>query len=181
MITLTGWARCYFKGVLPNDVSYLKLEIRNPSTGLLVKTFYFRFTKMYKTSLDGRTYLKDPILDEKIVKDGLLEEMVKVKRKDGSGKSEFVLGGVVYTDERIRNIEDNPYKEQYKRRAVVQTLTRYSEKAKSCFLVTPPHMMKYAKLILILIKQLVGNKRIYKCVKACSESAVYGCKIIKYE
>ena len=141
MITLTGWARCYFKGVLPNDVSYLKLEIRNPSTGLLVKTFYFRFTKTYKTSLDGRTYLKDPILDEKIVKDGLLEEMVKVKRKDGSGENHFVLGGVVYTDERIRNIEENPYKEQYKRRAVVQTLTRYSEKPKSTFLVTPPHMI----------------------------------------
>ena len=32
---------------------------------------------------------------------------------------------------------------------------RYAEQPKAVFLVTPPHLMKYAKIILILLKQLV--------------------------
>ena len=39
--------------------------------------------------------------------------------------------------------------------AIISTMCRYTEKPKAVFLVTPPHLMKYAKLILILIKQLV--------------------------
>src|SRR6218665_4084429 len=34
-------------------------------------------------------------------------------------------------------------------------MVRYSEAPKAVFLVTPPHLMKYAKVLLILIKQLV--------------------------
>lgn len=178
MIGLTGWAKCYFRGILPEEVSYWKLQIVNPSTNMLVKTFYFKFTKSYQTSLDGRTYMRDPILDEKIVKDGILEELVKVEKTvDGKKVAKFVSGGLTYTDERIRDIETNPYKEKYKKRAVVQTMTRYSDKPKSVFLVTPPHLMKYAKLILILVKQLVGDKRIYKCVKPYHKSAVLNCEI----
>src|SRR5699024_10422292 len=40
-------------------------------------------------------------------------------------------------------------------RAITQTMVRYSEMPKAVFLVTPPHLMKYAKIVLILIKQLV--------------------------
>lgn len=40
-------------------------------------------------------------------------------------------------------------------RAITRTMVRYSESPKAVFLVTPPHLAKYAKLILILIKQLV--------------------------
>ena len=156
MINLTGWAKCYFKGILPNEVSYFKLEIVNPSTNMIVKRFYFKFTKTYQTSLDGRTYMKDPVLDVKIVKDGILEELIKVEKTvDGKKVSKYVSGGISYTDTRIRDIETNGHKEEYERRAVVQTMTRYSEKPKATFLVTPPHLMKYAKLILILVKQLV--------------------------
>lgn len=48
----------------------------------------------------------------------------------------------------------NPEKVSYQARAVTQKLSRYSESPKALFLVTPPHLMKYAKLILILVKQL---------------------------
>ncbi|BAS11898.1 hypothetical protein AHiyo8_02010 [Arthrobacter sp. Hiyo8] len=34
-------------------------------------------------------------------------------------------------------------------------MVRYSESPKAVFLVTPPHLMQYAKLVLILVKQLV--------------------------
>ena len=49
----------------------------------------------------------------------------------------------------------NKQQENVKTRAIIRTMARYSEKNKIVFLVTPPHLMKYAKLILILIKQLV--------------------------
>ena len=58
--------------------------------------------------------------------------------------------------ERIRDVMDeNAEKEKYDTCAIIQTSVRYSEKPKMVFLVTPPHLMNYAKLILILVKQLV--------------------------
>ena len=46
-------------------------------------------------------------------------------------------------------------KEEVQSVVITQTMVRYSEQPKLVFLVTPPHLMKYAKLILILVKQLV--------------------------
>lgn len=134
-------------------MAYLKLKIINSQTGLLVKQMYFEFTKLYQTSFDGKTYVKDPVLEDKIVKNGILEELRPVKAKDGSisykkAKTKFEMS-------KMRNVESNPYIEKVKVPAITQTSVRYSEKPKMIFLVTPPHLMKYAKLILILIKQLV--------------------------
>ena len=39
--------------------------------------------------------------------------------------------------------------------AILMTSVSYTEKSKMLFLVTPPHMMEYAKLVLIFVKQLV--------------------------
>ena len=38
---------------------------------------------------------------------------------------------------------------------IMQMTVRYSEKPKIIFMVTPPHLAKYTKLLLILLKQLV--------------------------
>ena len=46
-------------------------------------------------------------------------------------------------------------KSRIKHPVICATSVHYAEKPKFVFLVTPPHLMKYAKLILILIKQLV--------------------------
>lgn len=153
MVGREGWARYYFKGIFPTDEAYLRLQIVNPSSHMLVKSFYFHFTKSYQTSLDGRTYVKDPILDEKIVKNGIIEELIRYKKKDGS--IGYRRGHVTYPDVRMKDIDTMPRKEKVKANAIVQTMVRYAEKPKMVFLVTPPHLMKYAKLILILIKQLV--------------------------
>ena len=45
--------------------------------------------------------------------------------------------------------------EEVKTNIFVNLSAKYQEKCKMVFLVTPPHLMNYAKLILILIKQLV--------------------------
>lgn len=154
LVNTAGWSRFYFKGIFPKDTAYLRCEIRNPQTFQLMRTFYFKFVKTYQTSLDGRTYVKDPILGNKIVHDGILTELRPVKDPK-TGAVTFKRGHVTYKAEKMKDIATSPRKETVKARAITQYMQRYSEKQKMVFLVTPPHLMAYAKLILILIKQLV--------------------------
>lgn len=152
LIKRDGWARYAFDGIFPEDVAYLRLELRNAQTGNLSRTLYFRFTKGYQRSLDGRYYVKDPVLDTKIVKNGVIEEMIPAKRGDGS----YRMGSLKFMSSEIRvGQNDKPFQAKIKRPVIFGTSVHYTEKPKFVFLVTPPHLMKYAKLILILVKQLV--------------------------
>lgn len=155
LIGRTGWAMAYFKGIFPRDVAYLKLEILNPSTEMLIQTFYFEFRKSYQTSLDGRYYVEDPVLHTKIVKNGILTELKK--GKTASGDVRFKRAKSTFKQEKILDVFcENPEKVTVEANVITQTKARYTEKPKICFLVTPPHLMKYAKLILILLTQLVN-------------------------
>lgn len=153
MISREGWAKYYFEGIFPVDVAYLRLRLYNPNSSMLIRTFYFQFTKSYRTSLDGLFYLNDPVLGNKLIKDGVLIELKQYKRKDES--IVYKPGHTCFDQVKIRNVNSGDKKEKVKTRAVISTISRYSEKPKQVFLVTPPHLKKYAKLILILIKQLV--------------------------
>lgn len=144
-----GWARCYIDGKFPKDVGYLRLRLVNSQTGQQVRSFYFEYTKGYQTSLDGSRYAKDPILSERIVKNGVLREMAR--RPDGS----FAYGHVTFATKKPKLEGDSYELEDVREHAIFQMSVRYAEKPKIVFLVTPPHLMKYAKLLLILIKQLV--------------------------
>ncbi|MFC4506581.1 MULTISPECIES: type IV secretory system conjugative DNA transfer family protein [Streptomyces] len=152
-----GWARYNFKGKFPGDEAWLKLELVNPQTKMLVRTFYFSFTKNYQVSLNGRYYVVEPVTGKKIVKNGVMRELKPVREggaRDGKILS-FQAGDTLYPDTRLDfSGGGNPEKVSYQARAITQTLSRYSESPKALFLVTPPHLMKYAKLILILVKQL---------------------------
>ncbi|MEV7867539.1 type IV secretory system conjugative DNA transfer family protein [Streptomyces sp. NPDC088124] len=152
-----GWARYNFKGKFPNDEAWLKLELVNPQTKMLVRTFYFSFTKNYRLSLNGRHYVVEPVTGKKIVKNGVMRELKPVREggaQDGKTLS-FQPGDTLYPDTRLDfSGGGNPEKVSSQARAITQTLARYSESPKALFLVTPPHLMKYAKLILILVKQL---------------------------
>ncbi|NEA20733.1 type IV secretory system conjugative DNA transfer family protein [Streptomyces halstedii] len=152
-----GWARYVFKGKFPGDEAWLKLELVNPQTKMLVRTFYFSFTKNYRLSLNGRHYVVEPVTGKKIVKNGVLRELKPVREggaRDGEVLS-FQPGDTLYPDTRLDfSGGGNPEKVSYQARVITQTLARYSESPKALFLVTPPHLMKYAKLILILVKQL---------------------------
>lgn len=153
IISREGWARYYFKGIYPENTAYIRMQIVNPKTDVPIKTFYFKFTKGYQMSLDARYYVKDPILDEKIVKNGVLVELTPVKK---NGTTVYEEGHTTFMQEKIADVFDpNAKKAKMQTRAITQYLVKYAEKPKIVFLVTPPHLMKYAKLILILIKQLV--------------------------
>lgn len=155
MISREGWAKYYFKGKYPRDIAYIKLEIVNPSTDMTIRSFYFQFRKSYQTSLDARYYMTDPVLGDKIVKNGILTEMKRFKKKDGT--IVYRKGKTTFKQDKIKDVLSNSHgkPEPTDTVAIIRNMVRYSEKPKMVFLVTPPHLMKYAKLILILVKQLV--------------------------
>lgn len=154
-----GWARYYFVGKFPEKTAYVKVELRNATTGMLVKEFRFRFEKDYQTSLDGRVYVTDPVTGEKIVRNGVLVELCLLHTTDEtSSKPTSWVPGHSWFEKRVLTFDEatgEPKVTQQRSQALTQTMVRYSEKPRAVFLVTPPHLMKYAKLLLILIKQLV--------------------------
>lgn len=153
-----GWARYNFKGIFPQDEAWLKLELKNPQSGMLVRTFWFHFKKSYQLSLNGRHFVVEPVTGRKIVKNGVLRELRPVREggtRDGKILS-FQPGDTTFPSNKLDfSSGGNPEKVEHQARAITQTMARYSESPKAVFLVTPPHLMKYAKLILILVKQLV--------------------------
>lgn len=154
MITREGWAKYFFDGKYPGDIAYIKLIIQNPDTGMLIRTFYFKFKKSYQTTLDGKRYVTDPILGDKIVKNGIMVEMKQFDTRDGK-KHVFKKAKTTFRQKKIVNVAHGGEVQDVKIPAIISTSVRYTEKPKIIFLVTPPHLTKYAKLILILIKQLV--------------------------
>lgn len=149
LVTREGWARYYFKGIFNTETAWVKCDILNSSTGVLIRTFYFKFTKSYQMSLDGKHFFKDPVLDEKIVKNGYMTEYVydngeyKQDRSTFRAESvEIVKGGV---KKKVTDVE-----------IIVTTDVRYSEKPKAIFMVTPPHLMKYSKIVLIALSQMTN-------------------------
>lgn len=156
IVSREGWARYYFEGKFEKDIAYIKLQLYNATTEVLVHEYYFEFRKGYLTSLDGRTYVKDPVLGTKIATDGTIMELIKdtATGKFKAGSTKFKRR-MLKANERYAN-EPVSYKAGVERiPAITQNYVKYLEKPKMVFLVTPPHLMKYAKLILILIKQLV--------------------------
>ncbi|MFD2024169.1 type IV secretory system conjugative DNA transfer family protein [Promicromonospora aerolata] len=158
IVSREGWARYYFKGKFPTDEAWIKLELVNPQSKMLVRTFYLHFRKNYQVSLNGRHYVTEPVTGRKIIKNGVLRELRPVRAggtRDGEILS-FEPSDTMYPHTRLDfSGGGNPEIVQGETRAITQTMVRYSESPKAVFLVTPPHLMKYAKLILILVKQLV--------------------------
>lgn len=168
-----GWARSYFDGKFKNMVNYVKLSLIDPSSDMVMKNFYFKLTLNYRTTLDGRGYVLDPITNEKIVKDGFLEEMVinRKPKKDEEQKfnEEMNSEGSKPKSESEKYVIGNSYMKVAKKiefwkndgkETVVnvpvfsQKEVHYVEKPKLISFITPPHLTPYAKLILILIKQM---------------------------
>ena len=153
VVTREGWAPFAFDGKFPQKTGYVKLCLSDPNTKMPLKSFYFRFTKDYRRSLDGRFYVKCPVLEERIIKGGQLEELVA--RKGADGQPVYVRGKTTMTEEKVADITGTQRKRSVKTPVIRQMLVRYEEKPKTVFLVTPPHLQQYAKLILILLKQTV--------------------------
>lgn len=158
-ISRSGWAKYYPKGIFEGERGYIKLEIYDRQSGMLIDTFYFEFVKRYQLDTTGRKYTEDPILAERIVKNGVLYELEPVKRRN---KKTGEVAEVFVRRARTMKRKDVKYNggtdwELYTAETpvIISTSIYYAEKQKAVFLVTPPHLMGYAKIVLILVKQLV--------------------------
>lgn len=154
-----GWARMFFDGVFPHDKAYLKLDVYNPSTEMTLETLYFQFTKGYRRTYDETRFMVDPVNHERIAEGGTLIEMIPAP---AGAAHAFMKGTLKYPDQRliidpVGGVYADASKFSHGARmydAVMQTDVSYTEKAKAIFFVTPPHLKMYAKLILILIRQM---------------------------
>lgn len=150
-----GWARYYFVGRFPARTAYIRLELQNATTGMLVKRFWFRFEKGWQTSLDGRVYVADPVTGEKIIRNGVLVELVPPA---AGGAAVLLVPGASHFKRRTLVFDEVTGEPKVVRRnapVFVQTMVRYSEQPKAVFFVTPPHLRSYARILLLAIKQLV--------------------------
>lgn len=146
-IDSNGWATFFFKGLFEGEKTYLRLDISDDVSGLLAYTYYFEFEKGYQMSLNGRTYVEHPVLKERIVHNGFLREM------------RYKKGMFTYEQSTRRRVRKSLATTSNGREIVDvvpifdQTEIKYTEKPKAIFFVTPPHLMSYAKIILILLNQ----------------------------
>ena len=133
LITREGWAMYYFKGMYEKDVAYIRLRIVKPDSGMLVKTFYFMFRKSYQMSLDARYYVTDPVLNEKMVKNGILTELRPAKTS--SGQVRYMRARTTFPQKKVVDVFSGSAPETVETPAIIRTITRYSEKPKMVFLV----------------------------------------------
>lgn len=150
MVDANGWVRYYFDGIVEGEEMYVKCEIISEDGGIdrSLCFFYFKFIKGYQTSLDGKGYSTDPITGDKLPLDGILQEL-KYSREE----NEYLPAHTVFKSQRLRG--NQTLDSNYRAHAITKTSVRYTEKPRMIFMVTPPHLTQYAKLLLILLKQLV--------------------------
>lgn len=139
----SGWTWIYFKGILDQDVSYVRLNISSGST--VIKSLAFRFTKGYKT-FDDITYVIDPITGDKIVYGGTMEEWDIAKQE----VKHSTFQNNVYDP----TLDSYVLKEMP---VIASNQVYYTERPKFIFAITPPHLQVYQKHVLIMIKQIIDE------------------------
>lgn len=156
-----GWSIFYFDGkfteVLPKGQrrAYLKLEIRNPRNRHLVKTLYFELEIGYLRTPDGKHIQRQPLTNERVIRDGYLREIRKAPA-DYKGKKAIYTKTVIKSKRPDFANKDEDGKAKIvdvKVPAIQSTKVKYTEKPKIVFMITPPHITAYAKLLIMQIKQ----------------------------
>ncbi len=139
-VSREGWARYFFDGKFTKDRAYVKLELVNADTGALVHTYFFEFQKRYQTSLDGQTYMLDPVLKSKVVRDGVIHELLSDENgRFRAGPTRFGRRLLVPD---VDDNEDAVFRKVTERvPAITQSYVKYAEKPKMLFMVTPPHLI----------------------------------------
>jgi type IV secretory pathway TraG/TraD family ATPase VirD4 len=162
LIDSFGWARGYFKGIFEEPVTYVKLEIVSNKNNMTIDTFYFKFTKGYQKDMSGRTFVIDTVTGSRIVLNGALTEFVRSKGNKKGANRQLTPGRRMrrsdvldWTNTEFTNKNKGRYKTRIKEfPTITQMDVHYTERPKAMFLVTPPHLMSYAKIVLVLVNQM---------------------------
>ena len=155
---VNGWARATFKGKFKNAKTYLKLTILdrdtvNKAKPLRIGTYFFEFDKSYERGLSGKTYIKDPVTHDFVVKDGNLIELARIRdKKTGKIRYDKKSTLIKFTRKSLQTATKGETITD-KKPLFQMVDVHYTERTKGIFLVTPPSKMQYSKLILIMLSQ----------------------------
>lgn len=147
-----GWCEAIFKGIFPNRVTYLRLQLKT-NDDLLIHTFYFKFIKHNLTSFDGRHQIEEPVTHQTIVSGGTLVPV----HFTGSGDQRHLTpfgGETIKVQKYDLTTDDIKTPITSTQLVITQTDVAYEEKQKAIFFVTPPDKQSYTKIILLLINQM---------------------------
>lgn len=167
-ISPDGWCRSFLKGIFDDPITYVKLDLKVPGKRgsnqdryLLVKSFYFKFTKHYQHALNGYEYITEPVTGKRIIHGGSLEELVvdphTHQPTDQIKESDFKVDMVDLDASHLSN-EQGKYIKKELKPCIKQYDIAWEEKPKVVDLITPPHKSEYAKIILILISQTFNTQ-----------------------
>ena len=137
-----SWAEMRFGGVIPEAKAYVKMVLRprDTHTDLVYGTYYAEFTKGFEKSLDGRTFLKDPITGEYQIKDGVL----RIGELDENGKFTYSVSTEILSSGKEINVFE-------------LTEVAYREKPLAVFSVTPPSSLVYVKIVLMIMHSVFNT------------------------
>lgn len=188
-ISPSGWISYVTKGIFPNVQVYLKLEVIEQRTGLSIHTWYFKFTKDYQRSLDNRTYVIDPVSENRVVKDGYLVEVnptvKEVVSQDGSISKRWSAPrkDTILPRKRVSLLEDAGNRagsvgeiEKYNALLFEQIQVHYTEEPVYVDFITPPHLKSYSRIILILINQMFNMQVDRSYLTLASQKPLYKTK-----
>lgn len=172
-----GWVHYAFDGKFKGRDGYVKMEIVNPDNNVPMKTFYFKGRLDYLTRLDGKSFIKNPVTKEKILRNGTLTELRLVKDRNGNKKfvprntmimkkvkdfTSYTEGGRALPDKEIEV------------HAFSDLKLKYTDKPKFINFITPPHLTPYARLILILVKQVTDSAFSSAYLTKADQKPLYG-------
>lgn len=172
-----GWVHYAFDGKFKGRDGYVKMEIVNPDNNVPMKTFYFKGRLDYLTRLDGKSFIKNPVTKEKILRNGTLTELRLVKDRNGNKKfvprntmimkkvkdfTNYTEGGRALPDKEIEV------------HAFSDLKLKYTDKPKFINFITPPHLTPYARLILILVKQVTDSAFSSAYLTKADQKPLYG-------
>ena len=172
-----GWVHYAFDGKFQGRDGYVKMEIVNPDNNVPMKTFYFKGRLDYLTRLDGKSFIKNPVTKEKILRNGTLTELRLVKDRNGNKKfvprntmimkkvkdfTSYTEGGRLLPDKEIEV------------HAFSDLKLKYTDKPKFINFITPPHLTPYARLILILVKQVTDSAFSSAYLTKADQKPLYG-------
>lgn len=146
-----GWVEYRFKGIyeeydevefdedgsiekIPRPI-YIKMKMLSKN-GLLMDTYCFEFTRGYAKTADGKSYLINPRTGERTEQGGTLRVGYVENGKFIRGQKQVNVGNGL----KVYPIE--------------QTDPVYNIKPKAIFSITPPHLLDYVKIVIVMISVL---------------------------
>lgn len=125
-----GWARYSFDGKFEGMKGFVKMDIIDPRNDFLIRTFYFRCDLDYRKSLDGRSYVKDPVKNERIVQNGRMTELVWKEEEGKCVEASTVIRKQIMDFADYEEGQEKPKPYTVKSLAFSDTKLKYSLKPK---------------------------------------------------